>query len=107
MPPGKLHKGNACGTQDEDIPLATPILDDQAPERAGTPQIPTYQKAVEDLESSNDPGAQAVRSRLLLLHSILQVDTHLLSCIIVFQGFCGAKPCPGLMDVCNGRRSGY
>lgn len=61
--------------QDEDIPLATPILDDQAPERAGAPQIPTYQTAVEDLESSQGPAVEAVKSRLQLLHSILQVGT--------------------------------
>lgn len=62
--------------QDEDIPLATPILDDQAPERAGAvPHLPTYQKAVEELESSQAPAAGAVKSRLQLLHSVLQVGT--------------------------------
>ena len=62
------------GMQDEDIPLATPILDEQAPERAGAvPHLPTYQIAIEELESSQAPAAEAVKSRLQLLHSVLQV----------------------------------
>jgi hypothetical protein len=75
--PSVEHMGRV---QDEDIPLATPIIDDQASERAGAPQIPTYQKALEELESAEGPAVAAVTSRLQLLHAVLQVTTPCLAC---------------------------